>query len=254
MPDTGFIPHIIYGGTERIKIIEQYLQKYCSDTLSLLSLQNSDKNYTVFEDAQKQLTSVKILKIENCHFGKEFTFQKVFPNLETLELGFNEYNNISFVVTNLHTVKHLTCIFRKRQFRSEDIQELFKLNPQLENPKINLTSEYGSDLFSHLKAQCSSLQECHFKYSRPFEYYTFLRDFNHFDKSKREIYRKISSEKYKKDLVKLFVLYEKHIYGITNGQWNPNYPYLSQRYFSRNSFWPHLKMIFLAAMLSTNCH
>lgn len=124
-----------------IKMIEDYLTEYCSESLSKLSLQNSKWESTelrwhiIFQDTQKQFTNVKYLRITRCIFDKELPFKKIFPNVETLKCGHNNYEKYAAIQIHLPTLKNLwfdDFSNYNSGFKENDLKEFFKLNPQLE--------------------------------------------------------------------------------------------------------------------------
>lgn len=210
-----------HGGIERIKMIEEYLAEYCCGTLCQLSLQNSERLYPVFKDIKKQFTNIKTLQTDFCKIGEDLLNGSMFPNLQTLKLGYNHYHSKSALLVNIPMVKHLSIFFFDVQFQEEDIQEFFKLNSQLENPKA-VGRKLSSDFFSRLKEICPNLQRTWIHFQSPFQYVKFVWDGEKYFRNKNKIYPANTSNRYKNDLENLFVLYYKNLCGY---ELQPQYVY-----------------------------
>lgn len=202
---------------------EDYLSKYCSETLCQLSLQNSSRCSWFIQDTQKPLTSVKTLQVEGCVFDYGFTFQRIFPNLETLTSGFNSYLSFSTLIVNIPTLKHLTILFTAPTFQENNAKELLKLNPQLENPRISFFGrqctifdiELKCDIFEHIKECFPSVQR-NYRIFPCFNCDKFLNFGDTFKtRNTSEIYPTNLSNEYKKNLEDLYVLYLRNIYRRT---------------------------------------
>lgn len=152
------IPH------DRRKLVEQYLVDYCSESLNQLSLEGIyyiSLDHYLFEDTQKQLRNVKILHVERCRFKKELPFKRVFPNLLELKLGYNVYHDTSAIRAHFPSLKCLWFFADRgfwKRFREKDIEELFKLNPQLESATYYSFSELSSNFIKLIKGHCPNIQ------------------------------------------------------------------------------------------------
>lgn len=200
------------GGIELIKMIEEYLAEYCSGTLCQLSLQNSDRHYPILKDIKKQFLKVKTLQTDHCYFGEELPFNKFFPNLQTLNLGFNHFENKSHIV-HLRTVKNLSIDFLHIKFEEENIQEFFKLNLQLERAKICLIRGFNPDLFPRLKEICPNVKSV-FVLRSPFHYDEFVCGDLEYETKKKYQYPANTSDTYKKNLENLYYRYRKNLTGV----------------------------------------
>lgn len=145
------------------KLIEQYLAEYCSESLDQLSLSNAKSNHFIFEDTEKQFENLKTLHIERCTFGMNLSFNKNFPNLQTLKLDFNRYYHTSAIRAHFPMLKHLFFFdevfeFYPQKFQEEDIEELLKLNPQLDTASFYFYYKYSEDFISRIKDYCPKLQ------------------------------------------------------------------------------------------------
>lgn len=144
------------------KFIEHYLAEYCSESLSQLSLQNATP-ILIFEDTKKRFNNVKTLHIEFCRFEMNLTFINVFPNVQTLKLGHNEYKNTSAIrvhfpmLKNVYFFDQVLHIYLK-EFQEEDIEGFLKLNPQLEMALLHLYTEYTPRFFSRIKEYGPNIQ------------------------------------------------------------------------------------------------
>lgn len=159
------------------KYIESYLSEYCSETLVQLSLQNS--SYNIFEESQKQFTYLKTLHIEQCEIkgGKQkWHFNKLFPNLQTLKLGWNFYNKLPAIIAHFPALKSLWFFDRERNVKPElnrIFEEMLKLNPQLEKPVICLRYDYNSDFHTYIEKLYPSVQLSYSSYKEPFAFSFF---------------------------------------------------------------------------------
>lgn len=207
------------GRTEPRKLIEDYMAEYCSETLCQLSLQNgiSTTYQEPFEDIQKQFTSVKTLRTESCFFGEKFSFNKLFPKLQTLQLGNTCFKKMSTLIVRLPTVKYVVIDFTHMQVENL-LQKFFKLNPQLENPKIHLPDTGENSLCSTLQKNFPNVKETDLAPPSPFEYNKFIGHSYRFEVNyhatgsfqQRKILFPESleiSNRYKNDLQNLYVLY-----------------------------------------------
>lgn len=206
--------HLFYlGDTKPMNMMEDYLAEYCSQTLYQLSIQNSTLIHEALEDMQKPLTGVKTLQIQYCTFGKNFTFNKVFPNLQTLKSGSNSYLYSSVIIAHHPTLKHLTIRFDD-QIQEDNIIKLFQLNPQLGNSKICFFRDsIGFDSFPRLKQCFPSLQKINRYYYNPLHIHTFFCYGNIYERRDRYKYPNNLSNGYKNELENLYVFCSKNIYG-----------------------------------------
>lgn len=148
-------------GPMTMKTIENYLAEYCSDSLVDLSLE--DSCYTLFEGMEKPFTFLKTLHIDLCVLGEQLPFNKLFPNLQNLKLGFNRYKNPAAIRSHFPSLKNLwfydgNDITSDSKFQKEDIDELLKLNPQLEKSALAFLDEYSPDFIRHIKKHYPNAQ------------------------------------------------------------------------------------------------
>lgn len=132
----------------------------------------------------------------------------------------NRYPYTSAIRVHLPAVKYLWFYDRILEacykFDEKDIEELFKLNPQLENPVVHFGdyyNEYSSEFISHIKEYCPNLQPQYSVYSWVFNlfcYETFvLHHFSEpiYERDKNEIHPEDTSEEYMNALENLYELY-----------------------------------------------
>lgn len=91
------------------KFIECYLAEYCSESLQQISLQGGLLTYhrKIFEHIQKPFINVNMVQTEQCSFGEELPYQKVFPNLKTLKHERNNVENVSVIPFKLTSLENL---------------------------------------------------------------------------------------------------------------------------------------------------
>lgn len=85
-----------------------YLPRYCSESLVFLSIPlTSWIDCCVFKYLDKPFPNLKMVDIGFCLI-KEFPLNKLFPNLQILRNGRNQYEDKSIVKIHLPTVRHLS--------------------------------------------------------------------------------------------------------------------------------------------------
>lgn len=148
--------------TKFCKIVEHYMAEYCSESLRQISLKGDCSlcEHIILEDIHKTFVNVKIVHTEQCAFGDVLPFNRVFPNLQTLKLGFNIYNNRSAIRVQFNSLESLWFFdyiyLRYRTFEEEDIVEMFKLNSQLQNAVIYL--HFHSNLIARIQEYCPDIK------------------------------------------------------------------------------------------------
>lgn len=202
------------------KIIEHYLAKYCSQSLHTISLQGgiNTNNHIIFEDIQKPFINIKTVHTEKCTFGEELPFNRVFPNVKSLKLGFNKYIFPSAIRVQLGSVENLwfcdsIWLLTPREFKEEDIEEMFRRNSQLQNSVLHLYFIYSSNFIARLQEYCPNLQLL--KGIHPF-YSCSVFSFDAFQQKRSrngrktftEITKSLASKKYEISLQKLYEFHE----------------------------------------------
>lgn len=132
------------------KFIDYYLSEFCSESLHEISLQGSFRTakHYCFEDAHKPFVNVKKVHTERCAFGEKLPFNKVFPNLRTLKLGYNTWTHPSAIRMNFNSLENLWFYDKnyniaQMDFKEEDIEEMLRLNPQIQNAVLLLDNSYN---------------------------------------------------------------------------------------------------------------
>lgn len=147
------------------KEIEHYLEEYCSESLRQISFQSNVNinHHEVLKDVQKSFKNVKIVHTQLCRFGDVLPFNKVFPNLNTLKLGSNQYENRSAIRVHFPSVENLwffdkIFLIGGAKFKEEDIEEMLKLNSQFKSSLLYLKDVYNSNFIARLKEYCPNIQ------------------------------------------------------------------------------------------------
>lgn len=148
-------------GPMTMKYFENYLAQYCSESLVDLSFEYSC--YTLFEGIEKPFTCLKTLHADFCTFGEQLHFNKLFPNLQNLKLGWNCYGNTAAIRTHFPALKNLwlyddNYCNSDLKFQKEDIEGLLKLNPQLEKSTFFFVDKYGPDFIRHINKHYPNAQ------------------------------------------------------------------------------------------------
>lgn len=205
-----------YNHTKFCKFIEHYLSEYCSKSLQQISLQGNlcTSIHTILEDIHKPFYGVKAVHIEKCAFGEVLPFNTVFPNLQSLKLGFNAWNCPSAIRNKFNSLENLwfedrIFLVGQAKFEEKDIEDFFRLNPQLQNAVLNLWINTNSNFTARLQKYCSNLQIRHCsQYQR--SYFSFDAFFNKEGYGNRKTFTEIPesspikiSLKYKNSLEKL---------------------------------------------------
>lgn len=169
-----------HSDTKFIRFAEYYLSEYCSESLREISLQGhfcTNLHMNIFEDVHKPFVNVTTVHTEECRFGQELPFNIVFPNVQTLKLGFNAWENLLAIRMQFNSVKHLWFFDRTSlnsfiKLKEEDIEEVFKLNPQIQSSVLILRFKYSSNFIARLQKYCPNVQVSH--YTGEFAYYSFF--------------------------------------------------------------------------------
>lgn len=196
-------------GPMTMKTFENYLEQYCAESLVELSFEHSC--YTLFEGIEKQFTCLKTLHANICTFGEKLPFNKLFPNLQNLELGWNCYRNTTAIRVHFPVLKNLwfydhMYFNSDLKFQKEDIEELLKLNPQLEKSTIIFLEKHSPDFIRHINKHYPNAQIVNglrLQVTNPFSYFEFVFRDTHRGRRKHEIYPAHFSDKYIDSLEKL---------------------------------------------------
>lgn len=96
----------------------------------------------VLTGIKKQMLNVRTVRLEVCGIGGN---NEIFPNLETLILGINYYENLSMFKVNIPTLKNLSFCGEYKDRRWNHLQmlgneciEMIELNPQLEGLHLDI--------------------------------------------------------------------------------------------------------------------
>lgn len=143
----------------------KYLSRYCSESLVALSIQNTKLVYEgcVFLFLKKPFPNLKMLQIQMCDI-MDFPINELFPNLQILRYGLNKYRDNSVIKVQNPSVRHLS--FHDIQmhaglFELNDLEDIFKLNPQLETLELHMTkcrADYPVDIFLCIKEYLPNLR------------------------------------------------------------------------------------------------
>lgn len=143
--------------------IEFYLTEYCSKSLNELTFvygcQFEDVLKTSFEDIEKPLPNVIVLNIMQCPIGPK-VLNKIFPNLESLQLISNRYK--SFSVFKEHFPKLRKFSFMDRvspRVPEEKLMEMIKLNPQLGEFRLYYQDNFTSKIIECIRDNLSALKK-----------------------------------------------------------------------------------------------
>lgn len=147
---------------EYYKTAVQYLAEYGSNSFIELSLQNSQMFPFPEHFSEIPFKSVRILQIELFYFDRDIPINRLFPNVQTLKLGQNNYEYTSTIRMHVPSVKHLffdSLIYpNDLKFGTDDVLELLKMNPQLEKLDLQLiclnnttSSPWDSKIIQKLK-------------------------------------------------------------------------------------------------------
>lgn len=139
--------------------IEQYLDEYCSKSLTQITIKESSNN--IFQITPKPFQNVEFVWLENCFFGLELSIKDIFPNVRVLKLGRNYYLHPPII--RMHLPRLTELFFHERnnyiyRFQESDIDMLLKLNPQLEKLVLCLSNQYDSKLIQNIKINCPNLR------------------------------------------------------------------------------------------------
>lgn len=129
--------------------IEQYLTRYCWQSLSFLSLSCHPTRMLFNGTIEKPFTNVYSLKMECCCFLRsKVQFGEYFPRLRFIQLDSNCYETRTILTGHDRTLRSLALL---KQFEEAEIVEMLKLNPQIQ--KLVLCSNYSSQLIRQLDEQ-----------------------------------------------------------------------------------------------------
>lgn len=143
------------------KMLECYLSDYASESLIQMKLARFYPDQCIFQTIQKPFTNLKSLCIEECAFGRELPFNRIFPNLKSLKLGTNKYKCCSAIRLHFSVLTDLALhddTHSLKKFDQSDVKELLKLNPQLEKLELCLSMEFGPQFVTWIKEACPNLQ------------------------------------------------------------------------------------------------
>lgn len=209
-----------------LKLIEHYLAEYCSESLRQISLEGTFHDvHIILEDIQKPFINVTTLHIEACAIGKELPFNKVFPNLKTLKLGYNIYKQTSAIRYQFNTVENfffLDFFDWVDKFTEEDIEEMLKLNPQFKNPSLFFKWKYSSHFIARIQQYCPYIQSYEYHVCHNLLNFLdfFYRSRTYDDRKTFTGFTKLNpvkiSDKYKNTLQEIFDLYEKRYPFLTS--------------------------------------
>lgn len=163
--------------------IEHYLNEYCSKSLIQLTIKYNE--YCQSLNARVQFSNIEFLCFEQCRFKHELSINYTFPNVRILKLGFNNYYYPSMIRVHLPALIELfffdTNNVYGKKFQEDDIDELLKLNPQLEKLGLYLCNKYDPKLIQNVKGNCPNLR--HFElYCRDSNFNDIKRMPIHFDR------------------------------------------------------------------------
>lgn len=151
--------HNKYGHNTYGKMIESYLAEYASDALVHIAFGSSA--FYFFQNIQKPFTNVKTLHMNECFFERELPFNRNFPNLQSLKLGMNQIKYSSAIKLHFLALTDLALhdpLYMGYWFDKNDVEDLLKLNPQLEKLELRLHHGYCPQFISRLKQYCPNLK------------------------------------------------------------------------------------------------
>lgn len=126
--------------------IEQYLSKYCWQSLSFLSLSCHPIRLLFSGTVDRPFANVYSLKMESCCFLRsKVGFGEYFPRLRFIQLDSNCYETRTVINGNDPTLRALAIL---KEFEANEIVQMLKLNPQIQ--KLVLCSNYNSQLVRKL--------------------------------------------------------------------------------------------------------
>lgn len=140
--------------TRNWRIVEHYLAEYGSGSFIQMTFAHSRH---FFENIQKKFTKVKYLHIEDCGFERELPFNRNFPNLQSLKLGSNYFRYPAAIRIHFPALTSL-ALHDSSYGDKNDVEELSKLNPQLEKLELFLRLEWYPQFISRIKEYCPNLQ------------------------------------------------------------------------------------------------
>lgn len=139
----------------RVEILKEYFVEYGPDSFIQMSLAHVTD---IFENVKKPFKNVKSIHMEHCYFGREISFNRIFPNLQSLRLGDNSYLCLSAFQIHFTSLVEL-AIHYCEEIDEATFEKIFKLNPQLE--KLELFYPWNDCTFkfiSCIKECCPNLQ------------------------------------------------------------------------------------------------
>lgn len=139
--------------------IANYLAKYSSKSLIQMSV--AVEHMRFFENIQKPFINLKSLYMGACCFGRDLLpFNSIFPNLQSLRLGHNQYENTSAFIIHYFSLTEFALYDLRESFNQNDIEKLLKLNPQLEKLDIRPADRFSNVQFiERLKKCCPKIKQ-----------------------------------------------------------------------------------------------
>ncbi|XP_055307736.1 uncharacterized protein LOC129572435 [Sitodiplosis mosellana] len=139
-----------YEPVEFVFLIENYLAEYCSKTLKHLELTHPPM--ILFKEIRNPFINIENIDLHGYQAPIcEFPFSSVFPNLNLLQIWFScfseeftpicipQMKKLSLFGGRIHQRSELN-VNRATNFEENEIKEMLRLNPQLEELKLNLYS------------------------------------------------------------------------------------------------------------------
>lgn len=122
--------------------IEQYLTKYCWQSLNFLSLSCHPTQMLFNGTIERPFTNVYNIKMECCCFFRcKVQINEYFPRLRFIQLDSNCYETRTVIIGHDPTLRALAIM---KEFEESEIVEILKMNPQIE--KLILCSNYSPRL------------------------------------------------------------------------------------------------------------
>lgn len=143
--------------------IESYVAKYCS--MSLRRFQFNEPPRLLFEENQNSFINVERIDFSNYSPLCDVPFSKFFPNLKHIQLYIYRTvwdRSILIAIPSMRSLYiYATFISRNRDSNLEenDINELLKLNPQIEELEINLGDGFKDVIFQNFNVNLPMLRK-----------------------------------------------------------------------------------------------
>lgn len=147
--------------------IEQYLTRYCWQSLSFLSLSCHPTRMLFNGTIEQPFANVYSLKMESCCFLRsKVQFGEYFPRLRFIQLDSNCYETRTVINGKDPTLRALAIL---KEFEEAEIVDMLKLNPQIQ--KLILCSNYSSRLVRQLddhlqRLECLCLRDLPAEFAR----------------------------------------------------------------------------------------